>query len=555
MKLDWDLSWNSKKIPDFTLCFEDTILVWIPCLVFFILSFCESLRTFFKKDREKTALPWAVKDLIKIILALILFVKRCPKKYVSFLSQITFNWFNELIFKGYRKPLTSEDMWYLDNHNTTDYIYTKFSKIWLQLTKKQIKSKILKENQKQFYMNIINPLLKCFWMQLLTVSAFKLISSCLAFISPIVLDRLITFMSPSNAEPQWRGLFYASLMFIAPLFESLFNSQYEYRVNVMAMRIRATLMSCIYKKSLKLSSFGRKDFTLGEIYIIDFILNATIILSSPFQITIAMILLWQQLGVATLAGLAFLVILMPFNGYMANKVRKYQMMQMQIKDHRVNILSEILNGIRVLKLYAWEQAFSDQVLKARDQEVNALNKMAVYESAITFMFLSSHMFMCLISFMAFVLISPNNILDANKAFVSLTLFNLMRLALGRSSELLSKGGQCLVSLNRINKFINAKEINENTVFKDKHETPLISIKNATFSWNKDIPPVLKNISLEVFEPKLVAVVGLVGAGKSSLLSALLGELEILEGKACVKGSVAYVPQEAWIQNKTLKENI
>ncbi|CAG2102736.1 unnamed protein product, partial [Medioppia subpectinata] len=114
---------------------------------------------------------------------------------------------------------------------------------------------------------------------------------------------------------------------------------------------------------------------------------------------------------------------------------------------------------------------------------------------------------------------------------------------------------CLVSLNRINKFINANEINDNIICKDKHKTILISIKNATFSWDKHIPPVLKNISLEVFEHKLVAVVGLVGAGKSSLLSALLGELVTLEGSACVEGSVAYVPQEAWIQNKTLKENI
>ncbi|CAG2109651.1 unnamed protein product [Medioppia subpectinata] len=315
-------------------------------------------------------------------------------------------------------------------------------------------------------------------------------------------------------------------------------------------------------QSLNLSSFGRKNFTLGEIVnlmsvdiqrISDFMLIATIILSAPFQITIAMILLWQQLGVATLAGVLFLVILMPFNGYMANKIRKYHLMQMKIKDNRIKILSETLNGIRVIKLYAWEKAFSDQVLKARDQEVNAHNKMTIYSSAITFMFLSSHLFICLISFMAFALFSPNNILDANKANVRL--FTRLGLPLGRTFELLSKGGQCLVSLNRINDFINAKEVNENTISNDKHKTPLISIKNATFSWNKNIPPVLKNITLEVFDPKLVAVVGSVGAGKSSLLSALFGELEILEGSACVNGSVAYVPQEAWIQNKTLKENI
>lgn len=83
----------------------------------------------------------------------------------------------------------------------------------------------------------------------------------------------------------------------------------------------------------------------------------------------------------------------------------------------------------------------------------------------------------------------------------------------------------------------------------------IHVKNGLFSWDKDELPVLENISLDIPAGSLVAVVGPVGSGKSSLLSAFLGETEKLEGLVAVKGAVAYVPQQAWMQNATLRDNI
>ena len=113
----------------------------------------------------------------------------------------------------------------------------------------------------------------------------------------------------------------------------------------------------------------------------------------------------------------------------------------------------------------------------------------------------------------------------------------------------------MVSIDRINEFINSDEIDENSVIrKGNIKTPVI-IENATFSWNKYSPPVLKNLSMKIKKNQLVAIVGQVGCGKTSLLSAILGEIEKLNGKVNVNGSIAYVPQQAWVQNKTLRENI
>lgn len=83
----------------------------------------------------------------------------------------------------------------------------------------------------------------------------------------------------------------------------------------------------------------------------------------------------------------------------------------------------------------------------------------------------------------------------------------------------------------------------------------LSMENGTFSWDNEEKPTLRNINLQVKQGQLVAVVGSVGSGKSSLISAFLGEMEKLTGRVNTKGSIAYVPQQAWIQNATLRDNI
>ncbi|XP_054164141.1 multidrug resistance-associated protein 1-like [Oppia nitens] len=684
---DWDISWNTQTFPDFTICFEESVLIWIPCLIFWMLSLSESL--FISNKYYKTIYSWDFIESLKIFLAFILFVlnviefvsnftgdsqesnaslidfispfvksitfiyfihrlqvhhkysyhssaavfifwllltigttfnyrtiitliftdndksvlflsetkfiikilsypiiltqfilscfsnysyenlntiqkKTSPEKYVSFISQMTFNWFNSMVIKGRNRTLTTNDLWDLDVHNLSNYIINKFNKIWLPLlNKKKLFENEMKSKTKN-HIKLIGPLLKTFWLQMFFVSLIKLMASSLVFISPLVLDSLLSFMNPNNTEPYWRGYFYALIMFVALMIESILNNQYEYQNNLLAMRIRATIISVIYNKTLKLSSCGRKSFTSGEIVnlmsvdcqrVIDFFLMVNFVWSAPLQITIVLILLWQQLGIATLAGLAFLVILLPFNSYMANIVRSFQSQQMKFKDQRVKLMSEILNGIKVLKLYAWEQSFMDRLLKIRENEVKSLNKAAIYQGAITFSFVSAHFFVGLVSFGTYVFISPDNILNPNKAFVSLSLFNLMRLPLGYIPVLLSMSALYLVSLNRIDDFLNADEIDENSVFRENNANIPIIINSATFSWSKDCSPLLKDLSLFVKPKQLVAIVGQVGAGKSSLLSAILGEMEILKGTVGVSGKIAYVSQEAWIQNKTIKQNI
>lgn len=91
-------------------------------------------------------------------------------------------------------------------------------------------------------------------------------------------------------------------------------------------------------------------------------------------------------------------------------------------------------------------------------------------------------------------------------------------------------------------------------FSPQSANPIV-VEKGSFAWSRSEPPILKDINLEVKPGKLVAVVGQVGAGKSSLISAILGEMEKLSGRVNTVGRIAYIPQQAWIQNSTLRNNI
>lgn len=110
-----------------------------------------------------------------------------------------------------------------------------------------------------------------------------------------------------------------------------------------------------------------------------------------------------------------------------------------------------------------------------------------------------------------------------------------------------------VSIKRINKFMNSEEINPDNVTNNPSENALC-IDEGNFTWGGE-STTLKNINLKVKKTKLTALVGPVGCGKTSLLSALLGEMEKINGTVNVDGKIAYVPQQAWIQNATLQDNI
>ncbi|KAL3875737.1 hypothetical protein ACJMK2_033658 [Sinanodonta woodiana] len=516
--------------------------------------------------------------------------KPCPEGGASFLSRITFWWFSRTLIQGYKRDLTMDDLFDLNEEDKSANVVPRFDKHWHQEFQKWKKKQSLapdvsanrnelelktRSQDGQLYteVKVTSPpkseprlflsMVKTYWFQLLVAAFFKLVYDILQFVSPWILKLVITY-TKDKSEYQWHGYLYAALMFVVAFFQSLILHQYFHGCTLIGMGLRTSIISTVYRKMLVLSNAARKTSTVGEIVnlmsvdaqqFMDMMTYINVIWSGPFQIFVSIYLLWVLLGPSILAGLAVMILLIPLNALIANKSKKYQVQQMKFKDKRIKMMNEILNGIRVLKLYAWEPSFEKQVLEIRNKELNLLKRMAYLNSCSTFAWTTAPFIVTLVTFAVYVLSDPNNILDAEKAFVSLSLFNILRFPMSMLPNVISSIVQMVVSLKRLRRFLSNDELDPTAVSHDKNVKPAVIIDNGVFTWEREGAATLRNIRLTVPEGSLVAVVGTVGSGKSSLLSAILGEMDKLAGNVNIKGSIAYVPQQAWIQNTSLKDNI
>ncbi|KAK2536899.1 Abcc3 [Columba livia] len=524
----------------------------------------------------------------------------CPELTSGFLSRLTFWWFTSMAILGYKRPLEDKDLWSLNEDDTSKIIVQQLSKEW-DKEKAECKQKedvtymkksnnvlnhvgdgpeeaevLIRDKRHNRKPSFLKALLRTFGPYFLIGSFFKLIQDLLSFVNPQLLSALISFIKNKDA-PAWWGFLIAALMFICAVLQTLILHQHFQYCFVTGMRLRTGITGVIYRKSLVITNSAKRSSTVGEIVnlmsvdaqrFMDLMTFLNMLWSAPLQIFLALYFLWQTLGPSVLAGVAVMVLLIPFNAAIAMKTRAFQVEQMRYKDSRIKLMNEILGGIKVLKLYAWEPSFSEKVLEIRKNELRVLKKSAYLNSLSTFAWISAPFLVALTTFAVYVLVDENNILDAEKAFVSLSLFNILKFPLSMLPQVISNIAQTSVSLKRIQQFLSHDELDPNCV-ETKVIAPgnAISVTNATFSWGKELKPSLKesksqkpacflhSINLLVPSGALVAIVGHVGCGKSSLVSALLGEMEKLEGEVAVKGSVAYVPQQAWIQNATLKDNI
>uniref|UniRef100_A0A8D2LEX9 ATP binding cassette subfamily C member 3 n=1 Tax=Varanus komodoensis TaxID=61221 RepID=A0A8D2LEX9_VARKO len=500
----------------------------------------------------------------------------CPELTSSFLSRITFWWFTSMAIQGYKKPLEDKDLWSLNADDKSEVVVQRLQKEWdkqthksnparLSLSPKDQETEVLlSDNTKQKEPSFLKALIRSFGPYFLIGSFFKLIQDLLSFVNPQLLSMLIGFIKNKSA-PLWWGYLIATLMFFCAVLQTIILHQHFQYCFVTGMRLRTGIVGMIYRKSLVITNTAKRSSTVGEIVnlmsvdaqrFMDLTTFLNMLWSAPLQICLALYFLWQALGPSVLAGVAVMVLLIPFNAVIAMKTRAFQVEQMRYKDARIKLMNEILSGIKVLKLYAWEPSFAEKVLEIRKNELRVLRKSAYLNSLSTFAWISAPFLVALTTFAVFVSVDENNILDAEKAFVSLSLFNLLRFPLNMLPQVISNVAQASVSLKRIQHFLSHDELDPNCV-ETKLITPgyAVTVSNGTFSWAKHLEPALKDINWLVPSGSLVAVVGHVGCGKSSLVSALLGEMEKLHGEVAVKGSVAYVPQIAWIQNATLKDNI
>ncbi|XP_055919617.1 multidrug resistance-associated protein 1-like isoform X7 [Eupeodes corollae] len=510
--------------------------------------------------------------------------KEIPELSASFLSRITYSWFDKMALKGYRNPLEEKDLWDLRPQESSKEVMPIFAKYWNRNVRKNYSvenrspkaqftnGNVTFENphgsKTKGFASIMPPIVKSFGGIFLFGSFLKVVCDMLTFASPQILGWIIKYVEnkaddQKEPEPEWKGIFYAVLLFICAAVQTFFLSQYFQKMYIVGLRIRTALINAIYRKALIISNSAKKESTVGEIVnlmavdaqrFMELTTYLNMLWSAPLQIILALYFLWNLLGISVLAGLAVMIILIPINGVIANRIKILQVKQMKYKDDRVKLMNEVLGGIKVLKLYAWEPSFEEQVLEIRDKEIETLKSAAYLNAGTSFLWSCAPFLVSLVTFSCYVLIDEKNYLTADKVFVGITLFEALKLPLSTLPMLMVDIVETQVSVKRINKFLNSEELDPDCVGHDSSLPHPMLIQNGTFSWG-DENAILKNINMEVKKNSLVAIVGTVGSGKSSIISAFLGEMDKLNGRVNTVGSVAYVPQQAWIQNATLRDNI
>lgn len=523
-----------------------------------------------------------------------------PSSTASFLSHMTFSWYDSMVLKGYKRPLTLEDVWDVDEEIKTKTLFSRFEtymakelpKARRALQKRQRKrpqqnSRVLDRNQsqsqdilvleekakkkkktsgsKEDYPKswLVKALFRTFQMTLLKSFLLKLVHDLLMFLNPQLLKSLISFASDPE-KYSWMGYIYCILLFAVALIQSLCLQQYFQLCFVLGMKVRTTVLASVYKKALTLSNQARKQYTIGETVnlmsvdaqkLMDVTSFLHLLWSNVLQIALSIFFLWRELGPSVLAGVGMMVLLIPINGILVSKNRKIQVNNMKSKDKRLKIMNEMLNGIKILKYFAWEPSFKSQVHNLRKKELKNLLLYGQLQSVMVFLLYLTPALVSVITFSVYVMVDSNNVLDAEKAFTSITLFNILRFPLSMLPMVISSMLQASVSTDRLEKYLGGDDLDTSAIRQDSNSDKAVQFFEASFSWDPDMEATIRDVNLDIMPGTLVAVVGSVGSGKSSLMSSLLGEMEHIHGHITVKGTTAYVPQQSWIQNGTIKDNI
>ncbi|XP_069173762.1 ATP-binding cassette sub-family C member 3 isoform X2 [Procambarus clarkii] len=514
--------------------------------------------------------------------------KPSPELNASIVSRLFFFWSGPLIWAGWQQPLTFQDLWDVVSENSAIRVYRS----WLHSTdrggrgegscnsyektepKMDITNYIVKNKRSVTIMGSCQAtqvsILRGLWNMTkwpLFLSMFlNIVSVAFNFVTPQLLSLLIGFVTDQK-EAAWHGYLYAVALFFTCELASLIRNMCFNIATILTVRVRSALMCTVYVKALKLSGSARRESTVGQIVnlmavdaqtIGDTCLHLSSLFGAPISVLVSLGFLWSKLGPSVLAGLVVLLLIIPINSVIVQRSKELQAKAMTFKDKRVKMASEIINGIKVLKLYAWEASFAEKAEEVRNKEVSLLKKLAILQTFNSFIFSVTPYMVALATFTTYLLVSDDNVLDSQKAFVSIALLNLLRLPIIQMPNVISQLIQAGVSKTRMQKFLNMGELDPEAVCSEPSTCGLVVVRGGQFSWEGEEGKAnwsLQQVELEVKKGQLVAVVGPVGAGKSSLISALLGEMRKDAGKVIVNGSVAYVSQQAWLQNATLRDNI
>ncbi|XP_055778219.1 ATP-binding cassette sub-family C member 8-like isoform X2 [Salvelinus fontinalis] len=529
---------------------------------------------------------------------------RFLQPFVNLLSKATYWWMNTFITAAHRRPI---DLKVIGKLPIAMRALTNYLKLRKAFESQRRPLGSMPQGSKWIW----RALRQAFGRPLIISITFRFLADLLGFAGPLCISGIVHHISKDNRSIQppikLLGVYFISsqeflanayvlavLLFFALILQRTFLQASYYVAIETGINLRGAIQTKIYNKIMRLctSNMSMGELTVGQIcnlvaidtnQLMWFFFLCPNLWAMPVQIIVGVILLYYLLGISALIGATVIAVLAPVQYFVATKLSQAQQSTLEYSSERLKKTNELLRGIKLLKLYAWEHIFCHSVEETRGKELTSLQAFALYTSISIFMNAAIPIAAVLTTFVVHVHISEEADLSPAVAFASLSLFHILVTPLFLLSSVVRSTVKALVSAQKLSEFFSSDEIgdeqepnatmptgpsNHKTIpsstrnHNSKYQAvPLkvvnrkrhprddwnnysyeggnpppqegdqdlcIRISSGYFTWT-DGTPTLSNINIKVPFGQLTMIVGQVGCGKSSLLLAALGEMQRVSG--------------------------
>ncbi|KAF9090660.1 hypothetical protein BGX29_011350 [Mortierella sp. GBA35] len=523
-----------------------------------------------------------------------------PENYAWLPSRISLWWLNGFFSRGYKKRVEEDDLYEMLDKDKAGYLGGLLGDSWVAEKKRTS----LKGKEPSLLRAVVVTFWRRYYSCIIGMELGGLFTRHRVANHCFLLSlQIINFVNASHTDfppPAWHGYGLAVGMVALALMTNIFYQRWNLGSVKMGIYLRAALINMVYRKATTLSARSHLIYPDGSIVnlmstdasrIDVAMLSMMLVVSVPIYTIIVIGLLIHLMGPSALLGAALLILANPIQAWAMSRLGPVRKRASQFTDSRIRLTSEILQGIKVIKFFSWESRFLQKLSDIRQSELANVARLLYIRGAIAATSASLPVLASALTFIVYGAIG--NELKSEIIFPALAYFTVLRTPLMVLPSAYTVTVDAYIALKRIETFLLAEDTSPIPPPDASHEYAL-SMEKASFVWDQlpanldgstdtlvplrsnlsdasgeeaktttesvngedsETPAYLDKINLRIPRGALVAVVGPVGSGKSSLLQAMIGNMTLTDGRIVRGTNISYASQTAWIQNATIRDNI